>query len=316
MVILKGLLTLHIIVFGLMLLPFLQSDSVAADSPLINRFSHIYEPSGVICLPGGDLLVIEDDGSNPLYIIPIVDNSAGFLGTPEEMRLSTSVDDIEGITSGRNETIFLITSFSPTKKNKRKKKRQRLLQFQINDDKIIREFHFDNLLPYLIGHLANEKYVGSKGADALNIEGITFDRKKEHLLIGLRSPLRKGKAVIVVLENPYELLSDRDIPVFSPRNIILDLGGEGIRGMVYDDLRNGYLITNEVRNRKGKLRPGLWFWEPSRKPVRIPLPKMKGVKNIEGIAPITIASRHFLFLVWDDGERKRKKGAHYILIER
>jgi len=314
----KRLLPFFLSFLSFTLLPVLQPVSGAAGLSLINRFSHIYEPSGVLRLSGGDLLVIEDDGHNPLHLIPVIDGSSAFLGQPVSLPLSTSVGDLEGISSGRDGTVFLITSFSPTRKNKRKKKRQRLIQFQIENGRIVNELHYDNLLPYLTRHLAKEKSVGTKGADTLNIEGIALDKENDSLLIGFRSPLEKNKAVIIVLENPYDLFSTSASPVFSPRNILLDIGGEGIRGMGYDDIEGGYLITNEVKNRKGNLRPALWFWkgDPSSKSAGIPLPKLKGVKNIEGITPITIGSRHFLFLVCDDGARKKKKGAHYILLER
>jgi len=199
----KWLLPFFVSFLSFILLPVFQLVSGAAGLVFVNRFSHIYEPSGVLRLPTGDLLVIEDDGRDPLHIIPVTDGLSGFFGQPVSVHLATLVDDLEGICPGRDGTVFLTTSFSPTRKNRRKKKRQRLVQFQIKNGRIVNELHFDNLLPYLTRHLAKEKSVGSKG-----------------------------------------------------------------------------------------------------------------VKNIEGIAPITVGVRHFLFLVCDDGVRKKEKGAHYILLER
>ena len=319
MSLLMGVFTLFLSLSGFMLLSMAHSDTFAAESPAVSRFPHIYEPSGVLSLPGGDILIIEDDGSNPIHITRIADPSvADFLDPFTTLHLATPVSDLEGITPGRDETVFLITSFSVAKKKKkRKQKRQRLIQFQIKDGRIIRELHFDNLLPYLTQQLRKEKHVDSKDADTLNIEGITFDKEKDHLLIGLRSPLTKGKAIIIVLENPYDIFSGTTPPRFSVRNIVVNLDGEGIRGMTYDHILEMYLITNEVKNRKGKLRPALWAWDgnSAHKPVRVSLPKLKGVKNIEGITSVSIGSRHFLFLVCDDGERKKGKGAHYILMD-
>ena len=301
-----------------MLLPIIQSGAVASESPLVDRFLDIYEPSGVLYLSNGDVLIIEDDGRNPLHLISIADHSGfDFSGPLVTMKLSTPVDDLEGITLGRDENVFLITSFSPDKKKKRKKKRQRLIQFQIKNGRIVHEFHFDNLLPYLVQQLNKEKDIDAGGVDTLNIEGITFDAGKKHLFIGLRSPLVNGRAIIAVLENPYEIFSGATPPIFTGRNIMMDLGGGGIRGISYNYNLGVYLITNEVKNKKGKLRPGLWLWggKPGDKPIRASLPKMKGVKNIEGITSITVGTRHFLLLVCDDGERKKEKGAHYILMD-
>ena len=318
MSLLMGIFTLFLSLSGFMLLSMAHSDTFATESPAVSRFSHIYEPSGVLSLPDGDILIIEDEGSNPIYITRIADPSnADFLDPSMALHLSTPVSDLEGITLGRDETVFLITSFSIAKKKKRKQKRQRLIQFQIKDGRIIRELHFDNLLPYLTQQLRKEKHVDLKDDDTLNIEGITFDKEKDHLLIGLRSPLTKGKAIIIVLENPYDIFSGITPPRFSVRNIVVNLDGEGIRGMTYDHILEMYLITNEVKNRKGKLRPALWTWggNSAHKPVRVSLPKLKGVKNIEGITSVSIGSRHFLFLVCDDGEGKKGKGAHYILLD-
>ncbi len=311
-------MTLFISLAGFMVLPIIQSDAVASGSPLVDRLLHIYEPSGVLYLSNGDVLIIEDDGRNPLHLISLADHSGvDFTGPNVTMKLSTPVDDLEGITLGRDETVFLITSFSPDRKKKRKKKRQRLIQFQIKDGRVVHELHFDNFLPYLIQQLNKEKYIDAGSADTLNIEGITFDAGKKRLLIGLRSPLVKGRAIIVVLENPYEIFSGTTPPIFTGRNIMMDLGGEGIRGITYNYNLGVYLITNEVKNKKGKLRPGLWVWDgkPENRPARASLPKMKGVKNIEGITPITVGARHFLLLVCDDGEKKKEKGGHYILMD-
>ncbi len=315
---LRGFFTLFISLLGLMLLPIIQSGAVVSESPLVDRFLDIYEPSGVLYLSNGDVLIIEDDGRNPLHLISIADHSGfDFSGPFVTMKLSTPVDDLEGITLGRDETVFLITSFSLDKKKKRKKKRQRLIQFQIKDDQVVHELHFDNLLPYLIQQLNKEEHFDAGGTDTLNIEGITFDTEMKRLLIGLRSPLTKGKAIIVVLENPYDIFSGTTPPLFAVNNIVVDLDGGGVRGITYDHSLNLYLISNEVENKKGKLRPGLWAWDgnSAHKPIRISLPKMKGIKNIEGITPITLGANHFLLLVCDDGDKKKGKGGHYIIID-
>ena len=171
-------------------------------------------------------------------------------------------------------------------------------------------------MPSLTHQLLKEKHLNSTDIDNLNIEGIAFDKDKKHLLIGLRAPLARGKAVIVIIENPYDIFAPNSSPRFSDQNIVLNLDG-GIRGITYDHILKTYLIVNEVANKKGKLRPALWAWDGNRlhKPVRISLPKLKGVKNFEGVATITRNSRHLLLLVCDDGKRKKDKGGHYVVLD-
>lgn len=300
--------------------PTIQLGASTSAPPLVSRFSQIFEPSGVINFPNGDILIIEDEGDSPLHLTNFSDNSSSdkiSLNQPTSIRLASPVDDLEGITLGRDGMIFLITSFSTTKKGKRKQKRQRLIQLKIENGRIVHELHFDNLLPHLTEQLANEKYLDKPGVDALNIEGIAFDKDKKHLLLGLRAPMKESEAIILVLENPYEIFSKTVPPRFSNPNIALDMAGGGIRAITYDDTLKTYLLANEIRNRKDKLRPGLWAWDgnPAHEPSRISLPKMKGVSNIEGITSVVINTKSYLLLMCDDGQRKTGKGAHYILLD-
>lgn len=303
-----------------LLLPILSSDAGASDASYIHRFSEIYEPSGAIFMAAGDLLVVEDDGDFPLHFFPFKDGANGFenlQSPPVDRALSTPVSDLEGAALGRDETVYLITSFSTSKNNKRKQKRQRLIQFKIEDGRVIQERHYDHLLSSLSQQLLKEKHLDSTDADTLNIEGIAFDQKKKHLLIGLRTPLADSRAIIVILENPYDLFANNSEPHFSEKNIGLNLGGRGIRGITYDQTLKTYLIVNEVLSKKGKLRPALWSWDGNKlhKPVKISLPKLKGVKNFEGVATIKHNSNHFLLLVCDDGKRKKGKGGHYVVLD-
>ncbi len=302
------------------MVPILLLDAGASDSPSVYRFPQIYEPSGLIFLTTADILIIEDEGDYPLHIARFADASSGVVKIQDllgKLVLSAAVDDLEGVALGRDKTVFLITSFSTTKKNKRKQKRERLLQLKIKDGRILHERHFDNLLQFLSQQLLKEKRLNSTGIATLNIEGIAFDKEKENLLIGLRAPLAEGRAIILTLENPYDIFSKNSDPIFSDQNIVLNLGGGGIRGITYDHTLKTYLIVNEVANKKGKLRPALWAWngKRSQKSVRISLPKLKGVKNFEGVATITRNGRHLLLLVCDDGKRKKGKGGHYVVLD-
>ena len=165
--------------------------------------------------------------------------------------------------------------------------------------------------------MKNEKHFSKTDITTLNIEGIAFDKDKKHLLIGLRAPLKNGKSLILVVENPYEIFSKNILPKFASENIELNLDGGGIRAITYDQTLQAYLIANEVRNSKGKLRPQLWTWDgnPQHEAKKVPLPKMKGIKNIEGLSPVRVKTKNFLLLVCDDGERDKGKGAHYILLD-
>lgn len=293
---------------------------LSSELPLIKRFEKIYEPSGVVYHPSGKLLIVEDRKGAPLYIIGFsgeLNSKTWRLEQTTQFELNEKTEDLEGIALGRDDSVFLITSFSSNKKGKRKTNRQRLILLKMVDGKVVQQQYYDSLLPELTRFLTRDKYFGKSDIDALNIEAISFDKDKARLVIGLRSPLKEGKSILLILENPYEIFMGNEPPVFSSQIIELDLGGGGVRAMTYDQSLQMYLIANEVENKKGKLRPGLWQWDgnAAHKPSKVSLPKMKGVKNIEGITPVLVNNKKYLLLVCDDGDRKEKEGAHYILLD-
>jgi hypothetical protein len=62
----------------------------------------------------------------------------------------------------------------------------------------------------------------------LNIEGLAATKDRS-LLVGFRNPVRRGKALLVPLENPADVLSGEKARFGEP--IDLDLGGRGIRSI-------------------------------------------------------------------------------------
>jgi hypothetical protein len=76
-------------------------------------------------------------------------------------------------------------------------------------------------------------------------------------------------------------------------------------------------MVNEIKNNNGKKKSQLWFWrgETEKDPQPIDLPQMINLKNVEALAPVTINGEPKLFLLSDDGKYKKKKTAHYMLLE-
>jgi len=66
--------------------------------------------------------------------------------------------------------------------------------------------------------------------DALNIEGLCAT-PDHHLLIGFRNPIPQGRALLVPLLNPNDLISGKAAKLGDP--ILLDLGGLGVRDLGY-----------------------------------------------------------------------------------
>jgi hypothetical protein len=92
-----------------------------------------------------------------------------------------------------------------------------------------------------------------KERNALNIEGLSAT-PEGHLLIGFRNPIPGGKALLVPLLNPAELVQDRPARFGDP--LLLDLDGLGIRSMDYHQGR--YVIVAGSYHGKGRSRLYVW----------------------------------------------------------
>jgi hypothetical protein len=92
-----------------------------------------------------------------------------------------------------------------------------------------------------------------KEAGALNIEGLSAT-PEGHLLIGFRNPIPQGKALLIPLLNPNEVIAGKPAR-FDPA-IQLDLGGLGIRDIAFHD--GVYLIIAGSYHGGGKFRLYRW----------------------------------------------------------
>jgi hypothetical protein len=92
-------------------------------------------------------------------------------------------------------------------------------------DDLLRDARFDQF------HFAAAAQRAPKEAGGLNIEGLAATAEGQ-LLIGFRSPAPAGKALLIPLLNPNEVI--RAKPARFGGAIQLDLGGQGIRDIVQD----------------------------------------------------------------------------------
>ncbi|MCE9670133.1 DUF3616 domain-containing protein [Myxococcus stipitatus] len=90
-------------------------------------------------------------------------------------------------------------------------------------------------------HLERAEALAPKAPGGLNIEGMTATEDGAAVLIGFRSPVPEGRALVVPLHNPREMvLEGARASVGTPR--LLDLGGQGIRSMSW--WRGRYLLIS------------------------------------------------------------------------
>ncbi len=279
------------------------------------KFIQIYEPSGILQLADGRLLLVEDERTDPFSLCRLEEKDGQpAIGPPVYCRGAGIADDLEGVAQGPGGWVYAITSHSRTESGTADSGRQKLLRFKVDEEGRIRQYQeYNDLLMVILASL--------KGMDAdlgsLNIEGLGTSRDGKQLLIGLREPVVEGEALILSLENPEGLFERGETPQLKPDIIRLQLQGGGIRSIAYVEKLAGYLIANEIEYEGGKVRAALWSWDgiaghPAR---RLEFPGSGKLKNIEGVAPVVTQGRSLLLLVCDDGKRQKGDTAHYQFVE-
>ncbi len=104
--------------------------------------------------------------------------------------------------------------------------------------------------------------LSSKAPGGLNIEGLAL-APDGRLLVGFRSPLPEGHALVVPLAHPERLVTGGDPELGDP--ITIDLGGLGIRSL--DAHGGGFLIAAGPAG--GERRARLFRWEGAGAPVPV-----------------------------------------------
>ena len=105
---------------------------------------------------------------------------------------------------------------------------------------------FDGIRSFLIANVPELRGLEAKDDDGgVNVEGIAYDPASDRLMLGLRSPLANGKALVV----PIKLRDPRG--QFSTANLLppgpavqLQLGNYGIRDIEYT---SGRALTSHIR---------------------------------------------------------------------
>jgi hypothetical protein len=205
-------------------------------------YNGMCDASGAVALDR-ELFAIADDEDNKLRIYhsitggpPVkVFDMSGFLHVdPKEPET-----DIEAA-ARVGDRIYWITSHGRNRNAKYRESRLRFFATDIVrangafDLKPVGKFYADLLLDLFNDprlkkfHLPEAAALAPKSPEGFNIEALspTPDGK---LLIGFRNPLPQGRALVVPMLNPAEVIDGKPVDLGDP--ILLDLGSRGLRAM-------------------------------------------------------------------------------------
>jgi hypothetical protein len=298
-----------------------MSNEVPAFQPLTG----IYEPSAVQQLPDGRFLVVEDEKDHPLSLVTIdADGSVATVAlTAGLLQMFSSfwkLDDLEGLAVDRAGFVYAITSHSRDDDGDEKKAREKLVRFRVDGTRVVDPKVAGGLKQALtarhpvLAAAANIRNVKTRGG--LNIEALEISPDQKRLLLGFRSPLRDGRALIASVENPAAIFESDETPQIAAALEELDLGGQGIRGLSYVPAVGAYLVVGGPASREDA-GFDLWLWsgQPGTRARRVTVPGLQGFKKAEGVSPAVLGGVERIVIVSDDGDKDAGRFASYLVLD-
>ncbi len=285
----------------------------------------LYEPSAIQQLPDGRFLVVEDEKEHPFSLVSLakdgtVKSKAMGPGWFEGGQPFWKLDDLEGLTADRQGFLYAVTSHSRDDDGEEKKSRDKLVRFRVEGDKVLDPLVVGGLKAALVAAhpvLATAALVEDVKSDGgLNIEALEITPDRQHLLVGFRSPLMDGAALVARVDNPSGIFEAEEAPRVSADLLKLDLKGHGIRGMAFIASLNGYLVISGPASLVDEAF-ALWFWngQPLSPPRRVSVPGLKHLERAEGVSSAVIDGVAHVVIVSDDGKREKGRPAHFVLLE-
>ncbi|MDO5069632.1 MAG: DUF5706 domain-containing protein [Neisseria zoodegmatis] len=307
--------------------PSMRADKAEAElrNLGINSFKGLYEPSAVQQLPDGRLLVIEDEHSRAASIVSF--NKDGTLDENESIDtrivrgFKRKLSDLEGLTLDNDGYVYAITSHSRNREGVRRPDREHFIRFKIRGNEVVELSSFNGLVDILETSEQVEQLIRGKIGTMLdfktiNIEGLAYDPTKNRLLLGFRDPEFSDKSMILYIDNPKEMFEKKAKPNFVDV-AFLDIKGGGIRSINYDAVLKSFILTNEVKDEKGKKFPQFWLWngEPASEAKPIDLPNMNHMTNVEAVDSVKVNGQNRLIFMSDDGDATKNIGGKYMIVE-
>jgi len=150
--------------------------------------------------------------------------------------------------------------------------------------------------------IAKMRHLAPK-ATGTNIEGLCRNKNGQGLLIGFRNPRPAGKALLVPMQNPQDVLLKSSKPIFAPP-FLLDLNDLGIRSIALNDVDgNYYIIAGPHHSKRGSMLYR-WSGERGEKPQLL-----QAVNGLNPEALIFYKKFSMMQLLSDDGTLPDLSGA-------
>ena len=254
-----------------------------------------------------DHFAVADDERNTLHLyrrgvatqVATLDVSA-FLGTKPDKK-----SDLEGSARVGNR-IYWISSHSRNRDGEAQERRQRFFATEVDMSVVPPALKpvgaaYAGLLGDLLAAPALKSFklqhaakLAAEAPGGLNIEGLAATPQGA-LLIGFRNPIVRGKALVVALVNPADVVAGRKARFDTP--LLIDLGGRGIRSI--ERVGASYLVVAGPPADAGRF--ALYRWSGRAHDAPLPL---RGVDfgSLRPEAMFEIAGTGAVQVLSDDGD--------------
>lgn len=217
----------------------------------------VYNASGVVALGDSRFLFCDNNTGDRLFelnLTPDGKKNGPIIPRTLEGLPPDSIDDLEAMTmaKGKDRRFLFATSSlyikRPKNENPPKIPPSGLLRIRIREKNQLRAENMPGFRDWFIqnspGLAESSKLSPDDGG--LNIEGLAWDKKRESLLFGLRTPVSDGKITIIPvhikkLNGPW---TTDNLAMAPPIRLSLEHGEEtqGVRGMEFIASRKSFLI--------------------------------------------------------------------------
>lgn len=300
-------LSLPLLCFVFLLYLSLGRTSTRQSGAVITRMTPFvggtFEASGVTGVKGSDGVLFVDNARPGQVFWMALDQNGKQSGQIKAVSLGTGIEDIEGITT--DGTYFYVVSSQSASKAIASTGLVRF-KFDARSKSVEGVASFGGLKKFLVENVAELREEGDRKSKdgGINIEGLAWDSQRGRLLIGMRSPVVDGQALLIPLRlrDAGGAFSMDNLEVEGGKAIRLSLGGLGIRGIEYDGQAKVFRILSGATEEQQLTDFGLWEWNGDQtQPALREINKFDKTLKPEGVARATSGKRNFLIVVFDAG---------------
>lgn len=278
------------------------ADPATESSTPITAFSGgTFEASGVVHVPGTHGVLFVDDGRPDEIFWMSLAEGRSQLGAIKAVKLGASVIDLEGITTDGS-YFYVVGSQSKSTGGDL----VGLVRFRCDAQRqsVDAVESVSGLKRFLAENVAELRGMGDMRYKdgGINVEGVAWDPKGERLLLGLRSPVVDGHALVVPLRlrDPRGTFSSDNLEVEGQKAIRLPLGGAGIRSIEYDDGAKTFSFISGAGPNSEKMDFKVWDWDGDAAQPKLHETSVFNRKlKPEGITRVSLPGGDFTFIVFD-----------------